>query len=206
MCSALADKLKEVSDGCRLSRWTPRNGIEFIILMNLFSSGEATVKRIIEALNLLSLVDKPRAPQCLQVAKEIIALQGGVHGAETESIYLIDLQRALAKILSKDAASLVQQAVDNATDHFGTTATRIRYAAVRLDDVDGSFNDPDFSSSLLINPPVVNQLHQAPSSATGSDMAPPRATSSTAKTETIENDWQQLESDADFYNKLRNWK
>ena len=205
MCSDLLDKLTEVRDDCRLSRWSPQYGIEFIILVNLFSSGEATVKRIIEALNLLSLVDKARAPQCLQVAKEIIGLQGGIHGDETESIYLIDLQRALSKILSKDAAALIQKAVDNATDHFGTTATRIRYAAVRLEDVDGSFNDPEFSSSLLLQPPVVNTVHQASASTVAPEMAPPRATSSTIRSETIENDWQKLESDADFYNKLRNW-
>ena len=90
-----------------------RNGIEFTILLNLFSSGESTVKRIIEALNLLSLIDPARAAQCKATAKEIVGLQGGVHGDETESIYLIDLQRALTKILSLDTSKLLQKALNN---------------------------------------------------------------------------------------------
>lgn len=216
MCSSLLDKLTSLRDECRLYRWSPRNGIEFTIVMNIFSSGERTIKRIIEALNLLSLVDRwdiyyvisviwrnnfrSRADQCLAVAKEIIGLQGGLNG-DTESIYLIDLQRALAKILSKDAAKLVQDTVDNASKHFGTTATRIRYAPVNLDDIDGTFNETEFSSSLMIHPPV----QQPNPPLTDAQVGQPRASSSTARTENMENDWQRLESDTDFYDRLRNW-
>ena len=199
MCSSLLDKLTVLRDECRLYRWSPRNSIEFTIVMNIFSSGERTIKRIIEALNFLSLIDKARAETCRAVAKEIIGLQGGLEG-DLESIYLIDLQRALSKILSVDASKLIQNTVDNASKHFGTTATRIRYAPVELNDIDGTFKE--FSSSLMLHPPTAPQ-QQLP--LTEDQVGQPRASSSTARTETIENDWQKLESDADFYERLRNW-
>ena len=181
------------------------NGIEFTIMLNLFSSGEATVKRIVECLNLLSLVDKQRANQCVAVAKEIIGLQGGIQGGETEEIYLIDIHKALAKILSKKTIGLLQNAIDNARSHFGITATRIRYAAVKLDDIDGTFNDPDFSSSLMLQPPL-NPPAQA-TALTMADIGPPRASSSAEQTESIDNDWNRIGAvDSDFYQKLRDWK
>ena len=205
MCSTLLDKLTALRDECRAGQWSMINGVEYSILVNIFSSGEATVKRIVEALNLLSLVDKSRAVQCVQVAKEIIGLQGGVQTDDTESIYLIDLQRALSKILSVKANELLQNAVDNARSHFGITATRIRYAAVKLDDIDGTFNDPDFSSSLMLQPPLLPP--QSTTALTAAEIGAPRTSSSAEHTETIENDWNRIGStDSDFYRKLRDWK
>ena len=173
-------------------------------MLNLFSSGEATVKRIVECLNLLSLVDKQRANQCVTVAKEILALQGGVQNENAEEIYLIDIHKALSKILSAKTIELMQSAIDNARAHFGITATRIRYAAVKLNDIDGTFNDPDFSSSLMLQPPM-NPPTQ-PTALTASEIGPPRSSSSAEQTESIDNDWNRIGAvDAEFYQKLRDW-
>ena len=203
MCSSLLDKLSEVRTECRLNRWTMRNGVEFTVLLNLFSSGEFTVKRIIEALNLLSLIDPSRAAQCKATAKEIVALQGGVQNGPGESIYLMDLQRSLSKILSKDAANMLQKAIDHAVEHFGITATRIRYSPVLLADIDGSFNEPDFSSSLLINPaPTIETV--SPVASTPQIIGPPRASSSAEQGGSMEDDWQKLDSGTDFFRKLKN--
>ena len=147
MCNSLLGGLEKVRDDLRASEWTMIRAIEFNIVSSLFTSGEATIKRIIENLNLLSMVDKQRMDTCRSVAKEIIQLQSN-NSVTDAPIRLLDLQRPLERILSVKAMEMIKDMIRNALQHFGITADKINYAACNLGDIEGSFNEPDFTSSL----------------------------------------------------------
>ena len=148
MCQSLLGLLEKMRDEFKASEWTMIKAVEFNMLMMIYTSGEATVKRIIESLNLLSLVDKARAEQCKQVAKDILSLQKG-QDTETGAVRLVDLQKPLDRILSVTASKLLKDTIDNATQHFGIGADQVRYALVNVSDIEVTFNEPDFTTSLM---------------------------------------------------------
>ena len=94
------------------------------------------MKKIIECLNLLSLVDPSRADRFKEVAREVINLQDKPES--TNGVLLIDLQKPLDKIFSKNASRWLNDTLANAMDHFGITAPEIKYALVNIEDIEGN--------------------------------------------------------------------
>ena len=135
MCNSLLDKLKELQNEMRANQWSMIHGSEFMIMLYIFSSGEGTLKKIIECLNLLSLVDPARAGKFKEVAKEIVALQNKPESFD--GVLLMDLQKPLDKIFSKNASRWLNDTLANAMDHFGVNPPEIKYALVNIDDIEG---------------------------------------------------------------------
>ena len=188
MCSDLLERVLKWKDDLQVGQWSAIRSVEFIIMLNIYTSGETTIKRIIECLNLLSLVDKQRAQACKDCARDIIGLQAG-----KETVGLTDLQPPLLKILSVEGAGWLNDTVKNAANHFGISVDRIRYEAVDMADIDGTF-DADFTSSL----PLYSIAEDPPTT--------PLATSSETQAGNQSSDWDKINDQSDFYNRLRNFK
>ena len=159
MCGQLLDKMENLRDELRESKWSMVHGCEFMMMLSIFSSGEGTIKKIIECLNLLSLVDGARMDTFKTVARDIIYLQQKPESAN--GVLLIDLQKPLDKIFSKTASKWLNDVLANANDHFGISAPEIKYALVEMEDIEGkkncsnlsfSFKNMNFQALLMSSP------------------------------------------------------
>lgn len=144
MCNSILDRLKSTRDEMRADKWSIEKMINVMLLRHLFTMNGTQIKLIVETLNFLGLTVEERATAAKAVVDQIVLIQ-----QKKGHLNLLDFHVTLSDIMLPEFYVWLTKLLENCKSVFGCESDQIRYQAVDLIEIDGTF-DSQFSSALCL--------------------------------------------------------